>query len=455
MLLPADKAATETFLEEMRRAAGVSSKHVLSVSAVGVDEGSDCPYIVTEFLEGRDLSTAVAAAPKGPLAGWDDVVSQVAQALGAGHAVGISHGHLSPEMVVLAPTATADPFRAVLLDLGLPQAAWSRAKASVKVAWTAPEAAGGGGPSPAADVWAFGQLCFFVVTGKHYFKAANAPTVDAAALATEARQGISEPASVRAKSLGVEGALPRHFDAFFAKCTAADPAARLRDATVAWEGASDLLSAANELSDEVTEAADGPEDVVVVAKAQKPPPLPLMAAIKENPKPAIAAALALVAVAAVLGVGMGSFLRKPAGATSAKSKALIWAGKPAEECEKGCTGGDAAACHGLGLIAAAGDKLPKDEGKAATLFDKACKGGDMSACTSLAERYLSGEGVKEDATEAAALLGKACEGAEAGACADLSDLHRDGRGVPRDDALRKKYRTLACKGGVLDACGAP
>jgi serine/threonine-protein kinase len=453
IIAPADEAALETFVAEMQRAAAVSSKHILSVSAVGVDEASGCPYVVTELLEGDDLATTLKARPTAPMHGWDDAVSQVGQALGAGHAVGISHGHLSPEMVVLAPTETADPFRAVLLDLGLPVAAWSRAHANdLKAAWLPPEMLAGGGPSAAADIYSFGLLAFYLVTGKMYFPKANAATVDAAALAAEAKLGVVEGASARAKTLGINAALPKHFDAFFAKCTAKEPSARFANGNAAWEGASDLLSAANELAGEITDAADDAEDAAILVPAHKPPPLPLMKAIAENPKPAIALAVGLVLVATVIGLGAGSFVGKTQ-AKTAKSKALEWAAKNADECEKACEGGDASACHGLGLMTASGGKVPQDQKKAAALFDKACKGGDMSGCATLAERYVSGEGVKENLTEAATLYTKACDAGEGGACADLADLHRAGRGVPKNEAQAKIFQDKACKAGIKDACG--
>lgn len=451
IILPANDAALETFVAEMQRAAAVSSKNILSVSAVGVDESCGCPYVVTEFLEGDDLATRFKNDPTTPLVGWDDVISQVGRALGAGHAVGISHGHLSPEMIVLAATAHADPFRAVLLDLGLPVAAWSRAKASdTRAAWLAPEIAAGGGPSAAGDVYAFGLLAFYLVTGKIYFPAGNAATVDAKALAIEAAKGVTETAAARAKALGVTAALPRHFEAFFAKCTAKDPAARFADGNAAWEGASDLLTSGNDLAAEITEAADGPDDVRPVMPG-KPPPLPLMKAIVENPKPAIALAVGLVLVAVVVGVGMGAFAGKSA-TKSAKSHAVEWAQKSADECEKACAAGDASACHGLGIMSSSGGKVPKDDARAVAYFDKACKGGDMSGCATLAERYVSGEGVKENAAEAAALYRKACDAGEGPACADLGDLYRAGRGVPKDDAQAKASHQKACKAGVKESC---
>lgn len=452
IIVPANDAALETFVAEMQRAAAVSSKNILSVSAVGVDETSGCPYVVTEFLEGDDLATRFKKEPAAPLVGWDDVISQVGRALGAGHAVGISHGHLSPEMIVLAETTSGDPFRAVLLDLGLPVAAWSRAKASdTRAAWSSPEMAAGAGPSAASDVYAFGLLAFYLVTGKIYFPAGNAATVDPKALAAEAAKGVTDTAAARAKSLGVTAALPRHFEAFFAKCTAKDASARFADGNAAWEGASDLLTSGSDLAADITDAADGPDDARSVVPGNKPPPLPLMKAIVENPKPAIALAVGLVLVAVVVGVGMGAFVGK--GPTkSAKSHAVEWAQKNADDCEKACNGGDASACHGLGLMTASGGKVPKDEKKAVALFDKACKGGDMSGCATLAERYVSGEGVKEDAAEGASLYRKACEAGEGAACADLGDLYRDGRGVPKDDVQAKASHQKACKAGVKESC---
>jgi eukaryotic-like serine/threonine-protein kinase len=456
IVLPADDSALEVFVAEMQRAAAVASKHILSLSAVGVDEANGCPYVVTEFLEGKDVATTVHEATSFPLESWDDIVSQIAQALGAGHAVGISHGHLTPEMVVLAPASSGDRFRSVLLDLGLPVAAWSRAKASTsRAAWTAPEVAAGGGPSAVADVWSFGMFAFYLITGKSYFPAANAATIDEKALAAEAKKGATESASARAKALGITDPLPRHFDAFFAKCTAQDPAARFATGEAAWEGASDLLSSVNDMAAEVTEAADGPDDPAEVVVAHKPPPLPLMKAIQQNPKPAVALAVVLALGAVGAGLGMGSVFGNAKTHTS-KTRALEWANKSADECEAACNAGDASACHGLGLMTASGGKVPRDPEKAFQRFDQACKGGDLSGCASQAERYLSGEGTTENASEAVALYARACDGGEGGACADVADLYREGRGTAKDETKAKSYQEKACKAGVKESCaGAP
>ena len=78
VILPADDGALETFVVEMQRAAAVSSKNIVSVTAVGVDEASGCPYVVTEFLEGDDLATHLKNTPAAPLVGWLDRGSRAA-----------------------------------------------------------------------------------------------------------------------------------------------------------------------------------------------------------------------------------------------------------------------------------------------------------------------------------------------------------------------------------------
>src|SRR5262249_17757476 len=96
--------------------------------------------------------------------------------------------------------------------------------------WVAPEQSREGyTAAPSADVWAFGLIAFFVLTGKLYWlHAADASSL--ADLALELMKSPIEPASQRARALGVTDALPAGFDAWFARAVARDPALRFADA---------------------------------------------------------------------------------------------------------------------------------------------------------------------------------------------------------------------------------
>src|SRR5205823_5737787 len=88
------------FLREARAAVRLKSQHVAKVFDVGSLEGG-APYLVMEFLEGRDLDALLK--DKGPLPVEEAVeyVLQVCEAAGEAHAAGIVHRDLKPANLFL------------------------------------------------------------------------------------------------------------------------------------------------------------------------------------------------------------------------------------------------------------------------------------------------------------------------------------------------------------------
>jgi hypothetical protein len=452
--LVADQAARDAFVAEVRIGGKIATEHVVDVRAAGIDKETGFPWLAMELLAGQDLARSLADHTGiGPMPEWDEVLTQMLHGLAAVHAAGFAHGSLHPETVFLAvPGIGGEPYRVELLELGIPRAKKDEASVN-RLEWLAPEQLRGEKATPQSDVWTGALLAFRMVTGKHYWKAAS-PGGDADTVRKEILEGTLPTASIRAKDLGAKTTPSASFDAWFARCLNRDAAARFPNAGEALEGAAELLTEVSEVSaadiqdDESSRAVSQP---AVVAPKKGPPPLPPMVqAIADNPRPAIFAIVALIAVALGIGFGLGA-LRKPP-TDKARAKAMVWARGGREEAEKACTGGDAQACHGLGLQHLYGLKSARDDAKAAQLFQKACDGGDQSACGSLAARYLNGEGVKEDRTKAASLYKQACDAGEAVSCADLAEMYQTGNGVPRDEAQSKVLYEKACKAGFTEVC---
>lgn len=455
----------ETFVEQVRVGAKIASDHVVDVRAAGIDSGTGCPWIVSEYLDGNTLSVRLKQT-NGPFPEWDEALSQMAHALAAAHKNNIVHGSLSTEGVFLAKSKRAgEPFHLVLLDLGLPEVARSRNKTDLSLlAYTAPEVLGGQSANPRSDVWSLGLVAFRLRTGRDYWPGASK---DSSALESDIRSGEIIAASKRSKSQGGPDISPA-FDSWFNKCVVRDPAARFADAHDALEGLADTLTEASGFDASIADVppgADGtdlravppPEVIAAIAakRATKPPPLPVIQAIKENPKPAIVAIVSLIIVAGAVGMGLGAVF-KPAGGDKISNleKAQRWSRGAREAAEKACTSGEATACHGLGLVYVNGINVQKDEQKAVQFFMTACDKGDLSGCNSLAARYSTGDGVAKDSAKAMSLLTKSCDGGEALSCADLAELYRMGTDkMPKNEAKAKEYNAKACKLGMTDLCG--
>ena len=110
--------AIDRFVNEGVAASQIDSDHVVKVYDVG-RMPSGAPYLVMEFLEGRDLSDVLARAA-GPL----DVpravhfVLQMLRALHAAHSVGIIHRDMKPSNVFVI-TKDGEPDFVKLVDFGI------------------------------------------------------------------------------------------------------------------------------------------------------------------------------------------------------------------------------------------------------------------------------------------------------------------------------------------------
>ncbi len=96
-------ALVERFLREARAAVKLKSEHVAKVLDVGrLDSGA--PFIVMEYLEGKDLSQHLKS--EGPVSveralGW---MIHICDAVGEAHALGIIHRDLKSANLFLSPS---------------------------------------------------------------------------------------------------------------------------------------------------------------------------------------------------------------------------------------------------------------------------------------------------------------------------------------------------------------
>ncbi len=107
----------ERFQREGRAAAKLRSDHVAHVFDVGVlDDGA--PYMVMEYLEGRDLSDVVRSHGPLPLGVAARVVVQACEAIGEAHRASIIHRDIKPSNLFLTSTVGGTP-RIKVLDFGV------------------------------------------------------------------------------------------------------------------------------------------------------------------------------------------------------------------------------------------------------------------------------------------------------------------------------------------------
>ncbi len=107
----------ERFRREARAAAKIRSEHVAQVLDVGTTS-DDTPYIVMEYLDGRDLSAELAH--RGPLPVLDAVryVVDACEAVAEAHSQGIVHRDLKPANLFLHERSSGETIVKVL-DFGI------------------------------------------------------------------------------------------------------------------------------------------------------------------------------------------------------------------------------------------------------------------------------------------------------------------------------------------------
>ncbi len=160
------------FAQEARAAARLKSHYVARVLDVGTWE--DVPFMVMEFLEGRDLGNVLAAEGALPIEEAAEYVIQACEGLAEAHARGIVHRDVKPENIFLTQH---DGWKSVkLLDFGISKAALSGLGAEVSTVKTSAIMGSPCYMSPEqlrstknvdhrADIWSLGAVLFELLTG--------------------------------------------------------------------------------------------------------------------------------------------------------------------------------------------------------------------------------------------------------------------------------------------------
>ena len=107
------------FAREAKAAVTIKSEHVAQVFDVGTAEGIG-PYIVMEYLEGRDLGAVLELEGRLPIRRAVHYVMQACEALAVAHSSGITHRDIKPENLFI--TQKGDLELVKLLDFGISKA---------------------------------------------------------------------------------------------------------------------------------------------------------------------------------------------------------------------------------------------------------------------------------------------------------------------------------------------
>ena len=202
--------AGQRFLREARSMAALKQDNIVTIYAVGEDQG--IPYLAMELLKGASLDAFLKSGKVLSIKSLLRISREIARGLGVAHAKGLIHRDIKPGNIWLeAPVG-----RVKILDFGLARPAEEAGEltASGMVVGTpnymSPEQARGEKVDARADLFSLGVLMYRMVTGRVPFQG---PTLMAVLIAI----GTETPTSVGKLKQDIPPRLSRLIDRLLAK----------------------------------------------------------------------------------------------------------------------------------------------------------------------------------------------------------------------------------------------
>ena len=204
--------ARQRFLQEARVVGQLSHPSIIALHDMGIEEATQTPYLVMEFLEGQPLDRILERGSV-PYPRACAIVAEVACALGAAHRKGVIHGDVKPANILIT-----DDGRVKLMDFGMARLSSHDTGTTPLLgtpAYWCPEQIMGKPQDARSDLFSLGIVLYELVTGKRPFDADSLQAICGRVLSSTPLPPSHANPSV-----------PTGFDEVVARCLAKDPIAR-------------------------------------------------------------------------------------------------------------------------------------------------------------------------------------------------------------------------------------
>jgi tRNA A-37 threonylcarbamoyl transferase component Bud32/dienelactone hydrolase len=231
-----DEDRSRRLRREARAASALNHPNIITI--YDIDRAAGADFIVMEYVPGKSLRRAVP--PGGlPIHQGVDYGVQIARAMAAAHAAGITHRDIKPENTLVTTEGQVKVLDFGLARVARPIAADASTRTTLSVTqdgglfcgtlgYAAPEQVEGRGADARSDVFAIGAVLYEMLAGRPAF-VGSAPAQTLAAVLHEA------PPALRA----VRREVPSDLDRVVFRCLEKDPDARYRSSV---ELLSDLVA---------------------------------------------------------------------------------------------------------------------------------------------------------------------------------------------------------------------
>jgi serine/threonine protein kinase len=204
--------ARDRFFQEARVIGQISHSCILSLHDMGIDEPTQTPYLVMEFVDGQPLDRVLekGTVPFPRACAW---IGDIAGALSVAHRKGVIHGDVKPANILINAEG-----RVKLSDFGMARVARRDTGGSPLLgtpAYWCPEQIMGRPQDSRSDIFSLGGVLYEMLTGESPFHGDSIQAV-----CTRVLSSSPLPPSHR------NSTVPHALDEIVMKCLAKDPALR-------------------------------------------------------------------------------------------------------------------------------------------------------------------------------------------------------------------------------------